>query len=253
MLSAADQQLADSILTVGLDNEALYTLLDTLKPISSVVSFRIGAMQKDSLLPKEAGVIELSPSDIVRLERFQRVVNTLRFGDVRLVMVPYKDIYDGQRYVEIFAIRESVLRSVVRRDSLFWYRRGFTSEASVDLLLAANEYDNRYDRWRGYGYLFGYPRHAVDFFVQSGRTFDSTKVFVPRDFFQIPAYSAQQGRFVYAVPKGYVPTDLDSTLYHAASATLTRYRSIRPHYMNADSSVRAIDLITDETSRAESK
>jgi len=101
MPSAADQRLADSILTVGLDNEALYTLLDTLKPISSVVSFRIGAVQKDSLLPKEAGVIALSSSDVSRLERFQRVVNTLHFGDVRLVMVPYKDIYDGQRYVEI--------------------------------------------------------------------------------------------------------------------------------------------------------
>ena len=34
-LPPAERQLADSVLLTALDNEALYTLLDTLKPMSS--------------------------------------------------------------------------------------------------------------------------------------------------------------------------------------------------------------------------
>ncbi len=244
-LTVEELRLADSLLTVGLDNEALYTLLDTLKPISSVAGFYVGVTTPDSGVSKEVRSVRLQAGDAEKLGRLQRIVNSLRLGPVRLLLVPFRDVNDGRRYVEVYAVRDAAVRAVLRNDSAFWLQRGFTAGSDIASLITAVEFDRRYDRWRGYGYLFGYPKNAVDFFVQSGQSFDSTKVFVPRDFFQIPAYSGEQRRFVYAVPKGYVPSERDSLLRTRATETLKRYKTLRSSYMNADSTLRAAELIVD--------
>jgi hypothetical protein len=50
----------------------------------------------------------------------------------------------------------------------------------------AIEYSQSGPRWRGYGYLFGFPLYAVDFFVNAGESEKQTGKFVERDFLSIP-------------------------------------------------------------------
>ncbi|MCS7210585.1 MAG: hypothetical protein RMI34_02895 [Chloroherpetonaceae bacterium] len=48
-LTPEEQGLADSLLAIGLDNEALYTLFAPLKPISTVAQFSLAIARPDSL------------------------------------------------------------------------------------------------------------------------------------------------------------------------------------------------------------
>ena len=93
-----------------------------------------------------------------------------------------------------------------------------------------NEYEKKYERWRSYGYLFGYPSYAVDFFVAAGKSEDSTKLFVKRDFFAIPVFAGETGHFTYAIPKGYLPSSIDSSIYNKAIPTLNKYKRARIMY-----------------------
>jgi len=114
------------------------------------------------------------------------------------------------------------------------------------LVVNTIEYEDKYERLRGYGYLFGYPGYAVDFFVDAFHRSDTSGKHVERDFFQIPVYTRDDGHFVYAIPKGHVPSaERDSVLYRRAVQVLESYRKIRPKYLNRDSTVRAAQLLRD--------
>lgn len=76
-------------------------------------------------------------------------------------------------------------------------------------------------RWRGYGYLFGFPDEAVGFFVQAGIEGDATQKVVPRDF-------------VYAVPKGAPESATDRTLREAAAPIYRKYADRRPRFITPD-------------------
>jgi hypothetical protein len=81
--SAEEKQLADSLLTLALDNEALYTIVEPIKPISTVLNFSLPIARPDSIL---AGVREAtSPSqdDLKKLQQLQTVINKMRFGDMQ--------------------------------------------------------------------------------------------------------------------------------------------------------------------------
>ena len=77
---------------------------------------------------------------------------------------------------------------------------GFTANANSATVLSVVEYENKNDRYRAYGYLFGYPEHAVDFFVEASITEEETGEFVKRNFFTIPVEAGNSGDFTYAVP-----------------------------------------------------
>ena len=112
----------------------------------------------------------------------------------------------------------------------FFGKWGITATANPATVLAITEYEHKYDRWRSYGYLFGYPDYAVDFFVDAGKSQDSTKEFVKRDFFAIPVYAGDKGHFTYAIPKGYQTNETDSLIYNKAFQTLLNYKKTRSAY-----------------------
>jgi hypothetical protein len=89
------------------------------------------------------------------------------------------------------------------------------------------------------------PAHAVTFFVEAAREGDARGALVPRDFFQIPVHSRADGRFVWAVPQGHVPLEVDLAIRAEAARVLADYRARRPRYTNADGSVRAVELRRD--------
>lgn len=245
LLTPEERDLADSLLAIGLDNEALYTLFAPLKPISTVAQFSLDIARPDSLPSGVREAMNSNAPELARLRQYQRIVNTLRSERVELLLIPFRRADKGRRFFEIIAVDRRLLADIIRRDQTFWGQWGFVPEANPAVLLTATEFEEKLDRYRAYGYLFGYPEHAVAFFVEAAREQDSTKTLVPRDFFQIPVYSAKQGRFVYAIPKGQAPSAVDSALYREAEQILRRYESIRARYVRPDGRLRAVELLQE--------
>lgn len=220
-MDAKEKQLADSIIAYALDHEALYTLGDTIKPMSSVQFYKMpvfsfSQQQKDSA--------------IQAISKIQQVVNKLSVGDYQLILNPFERTDSIYRNIEIYVFRKSRLKNIIRQYHYFFSQFGITESALPASVLAITEYEQKYNRWRSYGYLFGYPDYAVDFFVEAGKSQDSTKEFVKRDFFAIPVFAGEQGYFTYAVPKGYQTTLKDSLIYNKAMATLEKYKKERTKF-----------------------
>ncbi len=90
------------------------------------------------------------------------------------------------------------------------------------------------DRLRASGYLFGYPDHAVDFFVNAdiaGST-SADKKLVPRTS-TVPTVASASHKFVWAVPKGHQPNEADRAILAQAEPILAEYRHRRDLYIDA--------------------
>ncbi len=220
-MSGTQKEMADSILLNALDNEAIYTLLDTLKPMSSVQYFEM------PLLSEDAKEVDSTTSELIKI---QNVINKMSMGDWQFILNPFARVDSIYRGIEIYVFRKSKLNSLIKQHQQYFIQWGFTPNTNPATILAITEYEDEYDRWRNYGYLFGYPDYAVDFFVNAGKNEDSTKVFVKRDFFSIPVYTDSTGHFTYAVPKGYQTNAIDSLLYKKAIITLNKYKRLREKY-----------------------
>lgn len=240
--------LIDSILQYGLDHEALYTLLGNVKPMSSLIDFSFPIANADTSLSVNGNILSRDKHGafLDRIRMIQHAVNNIHLPDIKIVMIPYESTWENKRNIQISAIRISALDSILKAKETFFGQFGFAPGADPAAVVNTIEYSGRYERLRGYGYLFGYPDYAVDFFVKAFHTNDSTGRFVERNFFQIPVYSANEGYFVYAYPKDTEPTvAVDSALYYKASRILEQYKKTRPAYLNADSTVQAYKLLKD--------
>lgn len=223
--------LADSMLAYALDHEGLYSLLDTIKPISSVKFFSY-SIAKYSIHSAVDHNIATNMVALDSISIYQRICNQFSNDKVKLVMIPFEQPYDGRRNMEIYAVNIQKFKSKIREYASFFGQFGITPDSDPAQVITIIEYENKYDRWRGYGYLFGYPSYAVDFFVTAGQQQDSSDQFVERDFFQIPVHAGEQGYFTYAIPKNFRPGVVDSTLYNNAMIVLRRYKSLRGRYAN---------------------
>lgn len=222
------QALADSVLLELGDREALYTLGGGLKPLSSDVrdlSVRIAPT--------------LDTVALQRLERLREATALLRCGDIGAfvqVFTATQRLRDSSevRQASVVLYHRSAVRRAVTQHAAFFATLGITPSADPRDVLAAVENAPRAPRWRGYGYLFGYPDDAVDFFVQAGEEGDRTGTLVPRDFVRIPTFYRFTGSdgvglstFVYAVPKGAARTAADQQLREQADSIYARYVPMR--------------------------
>ncbi len=241
------RKLIDSILQAGLDTEALYTMFAGIKPMSSLVSFTYPLADTANAKQQSGNILDKDHQPYLdSLYAIQQALNTLDLPDLKFVLTPYRRTYNGNRHIQINVIRISLLDSLLRAEQNFFGHFGLVPAADPGVVLNTIEYEETYKRWRGYGYLFGYPPYAVDFFVEAGYETDISGQFVARDFFAIPVHVRQDGHFVYATPKGYLPRrDPDSVLYFRALSALNEYRALRSHYLNADSSLQAYRLLSD--------
>lgn len=231
-LAMDEQQLADTLLLNALQQEALYTLMDTLKPMSSMKMYKLPLLSTRN---------SERDSAIRVLQQIQKVANALSNTEVVFVLNPFARADSIYKLFELYAVRVRQVAQKVEQYEPFFSSLGIQPTTAAETLLAVTEFEQRYSRWRSYGYLFGYPAHAVDFFVQAGKSQDSTKQFVTRNFFQIPVYVRSSGHFTYAIPKDYTPNAVDSAIYNKAVETLDRYKKIRRKYTTS-SGVKAVKL-----------
>lgn len=248
-MSLYERHLADSILQVGLDNEALYTLLGDIKPMSSLVTFSFPIANTDSVARITGKVLsrETQGKYLDRLRVIQGVVNKIKLPGLRVIMVPYLASQKDLRIVQLSVVKENMLDSLLAAKESFYGQFGLVPGADPVVVVTAIEGNEPLARWRGYGYLFGYPDYAVDFYNQAAWTQETTGEFVERNFFRIPTYSSHEyGNFVYAYPKNHRPSpEIDSTLYFRSMKVLDKYKNLRKDYLNSDSTVQAYKLLLD--------
>lgn len=220
-MNEQEKAMSDSMLLYALDHEAIYSLVDTLKPMSSVRFYRLPL---------------LSP-DPVQRDSAQRALNSLAIiaekmstGDWQFILQPFERSDSIYKNVEIYVIRRLKMRKMIGQHIPFYSSLGIAPLSDPAAVLAVTEYEQKYRRWQSYGYLFGYPDYAVDFFVQAGKSQDSTGTFVKRNFFAIPVYTGKTGHFTYAIPQGHQTGAVDSAIYSKAVRTLNRYSLLRQKY-----------------------
>ncbi|MCU0646539.1 MAG: hypothetical protein MUF00_00975 [Gemmatimonadaceae bacterium] len=236
-LSAPDRRWATALLLEAADGEALYTLADGLKPISS-----------------DGGTLRLRVHPTVdsvaldSLDRLRRITQALHCGEVTAFVAlfagPFPDrAGDSVRIADVVFLHRARTADLVRRHRAFFATLGVTPGMRAEEVVLAVEHAPRIARWRGYGHLFGYPDPAVDFFVRAGARGDSTGQLVPRDFRRVETwrkYPASTGgaptlsAFVYAVPRGATPDSADLLLAARAAPIFAEYAAARAP-MGADS------------------
>lgn len=241
-LHHSERSLADSMLAYALDHEAIYTLLDTIKPISSVKFLALPVAKPASA---GDGDYDVTHSDSLPelVQKYSRICAVLSKGDHQFVMVPFAQREGHMRFIEIYVVRKSKFASLMAQHASFFGQWGFTPDSDPATVIPVIEYESRHDRNRGYGLLFGYPLYAVDFFVSANQLAekDTSIKLVPRNFFAIPVYAGDKGYFTYAMPKDHKPSGIDSSIYRAAVKTLGKYAARRPRY-DANGRFRAVAL-----------
>lgn len=208
---------AEEMLLKLLDSEALYTVVGGIKPMSS----GFGGIK-----------IRLESPDTAEVENLRRILSVFRCGDSIVAgLLPFHQVYAGERYFEAVIFYQPAVERIVATYPDYFAPYGITPSAPpMDVALIV-ENDPSGDRNRGLGYLYGYPRYAVDFFVEAAQSQARNKKLVPRGFFQIPTFASPTGRFVYAVPKGHLPRTEDIALREAAHLILAEYRRRRERYI----------------------
>ncbi len=242
-LSLSDKQLADTLIKKVVDNEGLYTVIGKLKPMSSVTELYLKITTADTLRRGSSEITDTASADLIKLKQYQRVVKSLNFGDLKFMISPYKITQKDMRLMQISVHRQSLIDSLLNAEQSFFGQFGFVPGTRSEILVNTTEYEHKYSRFRAYGYLFGYPKHAVDFFTEASISNDKTGVFVKRDFFQIPVFSAEKGHFVYAVPQGYTAASLDRTILDRAKFNLARYEALRQKFTRTDGSIQYYRLL----------
>ncbi len=245
-LATSQSHFLDSILQEGLDHEALFTLLGNLKPMSSLVSFSFPIANTDSTTKTSGNILNRREHGVYldKLYQIQNAINKLNFSDLKFVMLAYQSPYHRMRTIQINVVRVSALDSLLKAQESFFGQFGLVPGTDPGIVVNTIEYNDRYERLRGYGYLFGYPDYAIDFFVKAFQESDTTKKYVERNFFQIPTYTGKTGYFVYAYPKDYAPTaSVDSVIYNKAQRILEKYKRIRKSYLNSDSTLQSYKLL----------
>ena len=204
---------AEALFLAMLDSEALYTIAADLKPMSSgYVRFQF----------------EVAKPELADIETTRALLARFRCGDRFYAdVLTFAAVYDGKRYAEGVVFNRAALERAIRAHPTYFASFGLTPNAHPMAVVHTVEQAEPAARWRGYGYLFGYPDAAVDFFVTAGTSQAETGKFVERDFRHIPTQTRATGGFTWAVPRGSAETDEEKHLRTRALAVLEDYRARR--------------------------
>lgn len=214
---------SEALLLKALDSEALYTIIGGLKPMSSgFASFQFSVANPD-----------LKAIDETRQMLAAWRCGEVLYADVRHFAKTFPDPNTKQemRFAEAVVLHRPAVAAVLVRHTKFFAPYGLTPNAHPLETVLALEYSAPGARWRGQGYLFGFPDYAVDFFVQAGEEQEKSGQFVKRDFYSVPVFSGGEHRFVWAVPVGHQQREEDRAIKQAAAQILAEYKTRRARYI----------------------
>jgi hypothetical protein len=223
LLPADLRAKSEALLLKALDSEALYTFVGGLKPMSSgFASFKFS----------------VEKPDLAQIEETRRLLSVWRCGDKLYADVQhFAAIYDDEktkekiRFAEAIVFNRPALANKIGQYPDFFAPYGITPSAHPMEVLMTIEHSLQSQRWRGLGYLFGFPLYAVDFFVAAGEEERRTGKFVERDFYSIPTFVAAERHFVWAAPKGHEEREEDRVIKSRAAVILAEYQKRRVRYI----------------------
>jgi hypothetical protein len=200
------------VLLAALDSEALYTIAGGLKPVSE--GFWHGNVRSDQpdLAAVSAARAALAPWR-----------NDTLWADVHV----FHEAHDGKRAARGYVVDRRALAELLHAHAAFFAPFGLGPDTHPAEVMAVVERLPKLDRHRALGLLFGYPQHAIEFFLAAEIARDAGTEPAPRRFVQIPAFVSPTGRFVYAVGKDDPERPEDRDLATAAAPRLQRYRELR--------------------------
>jgi hypothetical protein len=229
-LSPALRTRAETLLLRALDGEALYSIAADIKPMSSgVASTRV----------------KVDAPDLTEVEQLRQILRTWTCGgELSAHLHHFAAVYDGARPVEVMVVNHRALRRALDDSTAFFGPYALSSSSDPMEVMMAVEYDRTSARFRGYGLLFGFPLHAVDFFVEAARSQAETGTFVERDFISLPT-GLGANHFVYAVPKGHVAVDADRALRARVEPIFADYQARRARHIRGESAAGVLDLVRE--------
>lgn len=183
----SDEQLEQELVLRALDRASVFTVLGDIKPMSSNIwTARLDAP-------------DLDLARVNKVRRLMAVFNDDRiYGDVITITHTVKSI--ETRSLEAVVFDRSAMARAVNKHGEFFGKYGITESGHPLHVAVTVEHMPSLERERGYGYLFGYPDHGVDFFVAARKKWVETGEFVKRDFVRVQTYDATGT--VWAVPQG---------------------------------------------------
>lgn len=227
---------AEAMLLQALDGEALYTIAGGLKPMSS--GFVSSSFKVDA-------------PDLVEAEATRQILAAWTCGgEIAAGLHHFAAVFQGSRSMEAVVFHRPALRGLLTSHATFFSPFGLSPSSDPMEVVMTVEYAATSQRLRGYGHLFGYPDHAVDFFVQASETqrLEEEKTgkgtLVPRDFLSLSAFRGER-RFVYAVPKGHEPNAADLALKTAADVMYADYAARRARHIVEGSASGVLALVRE--------
>lgn len=196
-----------------LDHEGLYTVFSDLKPMSTGFW--------STRYPEAEG-------EPIAVQNMRQILATFRIEQqITAGVLVFNNSYEGTRFAEGFVANLPVLKRLIEQHTEFFQSLGLNTHSSAQEIIETVDRAEPTKRYRGFGLLFGYPQHAVDFFVTAHQQQQETGNFVERDFFHVETFSQEKGAFVWAVPKGHTPNDADLKIQKQAKLVLERYRHLK--------------------------
>ncbi len=227
---------AEEMLLRALDGEALYTIAGGLKPMSS--GFVSSSIKVDAP--------DLAEAEVTR----QVLAAWTCGGEIAAGLHHFAAVYQGSRSLEAVVFHRPALKDMLTRHAAFFTPYGLSPSSDPIEVVMTVEYAATTPRLRGYGYLFGYPDYAVDFFAQASESqrLEEEKTgkgtLVPRDFVSLQTARGER-RFVYAVPKGHEANDADRALKAAADALFADYAARRKRHITGESAAGVLNLVRE--------
>ena len=221
---------ARDLLLKALDGEALYSIASNIKPMSSGFY---------------AAQVALAQPDLRDPEEVRQIFEAWTCGgEIRASLHHFGAIYEGRRPLEGVVFNLPRFRQMLAAYPAFFGLYGLSPSADPVEALMAVEYDTTTARLRGYGYFFGYPQYAVDFFVGAADEQKKSGNFVARDFLSLPTARGER-RFVYATPKGHAENDADREFKAAVDVVFSRYMTRRAKHITNDDSANVLALLRE--------
>lgn len=196
----------------ALDGEALFTIAGGLKPMSG------GFWQT---------WIDVAEPELGEVRRVRAELAEWRSDALWADVHVFDQVHDGRRAASAYVMDREAVAELMVEHRAFFAPYGLAPDTHPAEIVAVVERMPKLDRHRGQGLLFGYPEHAIEFFVRAEDERESGGEVVKRRFVQIPTFGAETGRFVYAVPEGHPDNEEDRELRDAAARVLARYRELR--------------------------
>ncbi|TVS07529.1 MAG: hypothetical protein EA423_03955 [Phycisphaerales bacterium] len=214
-LGPEERRAFDELVLRMLDREALYTVAGGLKPMSSGFwSHRLSTEEPD-----------LEP-----LARTRALLELIEDGEIAAGVMVFAAEWDSKRSAEAFVVHRASMRRMLNEQRAFWAPLGIDPGTDPEVVIAIAERLPRLDRFRAYGYLFGYPDDAIDFFVAAAAEQEETGSLVRRRFISVPTHEAETNRFVWAVPEDYAGDPREDEIREIAGPILDAYREKRERY-----------------------